>query len=241
MRRRSLSNAMTSPQVRRTTGSVRMLALCALLGGVLTATTACSNTSTDKSPQIVSSSSTTSAAPSTPGQSAAERLNEPGPEAKRLAALTGTFDVVATMWPTPGSAPMVTKDLVAERKMVGILLQETIQPSPGSQVSDFQRIDYLQYSRVEGRWQYVSMDTRLPVGIMPAYSFGAEDNSKVSLQFQPIAFVGFGQQVDGKMMRSDMVISWSDNNSQTKQQHFIQADGTGTSWLAVQYEYTRRS
>ena len=45
----------------------------------------------------------------------------------------------------------------------------------GSDVPDFKRIAFQYYDRVAGRWQYVSIDTRFPVGIMPARSFGPED------------------------------------------------------------------
>ncbi|HEX6451410.1 MAG TPA: DUF1579 family protein, partial [Trebonia sp.] len=94
---------------------------------------------------------------------AAERLLVPGPEEKQLAERAGTWTVIATMWPAPGAEPIVTDGLVAERAMIGLYLQETMHPGPGSTGPDFRRIDYLHYDRVEGRWKYVSMDTRLPV------------------------------------------------------------------------------
>jgi hypothetical protein len=98
----------------------------------------------------------------------------------------------------------------------------------------------LSYDRVEGRWKYVSMDTRFPVGIMPAWSFGGEETGTLRLLFEPLGFVGFGADVEGRLTRSDMVISRPGADRELKQQHFIQANGSGTEWLAVQYEYTRR-
>jgi hypothetical protein len=50
--------------------------------------------------------------------------------------------------------------------MVGLYLTETMRPAPGSNVPEFRRIDYLTYDNVQARWEYVSMDTRAPVGIM---------------------------------------------------------------------------
>jgi hypothetical protein len=52
-----------------------------------------------------------------------------------------------------------------------------------SSAADFRRLDHLTYDRVEGRWKYVSMDTRLPVNIMPAWSFRGEQEGKITLQF----------------------------------------------------------
>jgi len=170
---------------------------------------------------------------------AAERLLVPGPEEKQLAGRAGTWTVTATMWPAPGAEPAVTVGLVAERVMIGLYLQETMRPAPGGTGPDFQRIDYLHYDRVEGRWKYVSMDTRLPVSIMPARSFGAAENGTLRLQFEPLGFVGFGEEAAGTLMQSDMRITTSAPGRELKQQHFILADGTARDWLAVQYEYRR--
>jgi hypothetical protein len=170
---------------------------------------------------------------------AAERLLVPGPEEHQLAERAGTWNVVATMWPTPGGEPIVTSGLIAERTMIGSYLQEIMRPGAGGG-PDFRRIDYLSYDRVEGRWKYVSMDTRLPVSIMPASSFGPAENDSLRLVFEPLGFIGFGPEVDGKLTRSDLLITSRSAAHQLKQQHFVSADGTGRQWLAVQYEYRRQ-
>jgi hypothetical protein len=169
---------------------------------------------------------------------AAERLLMPGPEEEQLAARAGTWNVAATMWPEPGAEPVVTSGLIADRAMIGLYLQEIMRPGPGGG-SDFRRIDYLSYDRVEGRWKYVSMDTRLPVSIMPASSFGRAENGTLRLVFEPLGFIGFGTEVDGKLTRSDLLITRRSDSHELKQQHFIRADGTGRQWLAVQYDYRR--
>lgn len=169
---------------------------------------------------------------------AAERLSVPGPEEDQLAERAGTWNVVATMWPTPGAEPMVADGLIAERTLIGSYLQEIMRPGPDGG-PDFRRIDYLSYDRVEGRWKYVSMDTRLPVSIMPASSFGGAENGRLRLLFEPLGFIGFGPEVDGKLTRSDMLITTLSAAHELKQQHFISSDGTGRQWLAVQYEYRR--
>ena len=48
-----------------------------------------------------------------------------------------------------------------------------------------------------------------------------------------------GAEVEGRLMRSDMIITRKDADHELKQQHFTLANGTGTEWLAVQYQYTR--
>jgi len=43
----------------------------------------------------------------------------------------------------------------------------------------------------------VSLDTRFPAGIMPAWSFEQEVDRKLVLQFESLGFVGFGPEVGG--------------------------------------------
>jgi hypothetical protein len=144
------------------------------------------------------------------------------------------------MWPAPHAVPIVTRGLVAERTMIGAYLQEIMQPAPGSKVPDFRRLDYLNFDHVEGRWKYVSMDTRFPVSIMPAKSTGIGEDARIALQFESQAFVGFGANVEGRFMLSDMVVTSSDKDHQVKEQRVNMANWTGESWLFVRYEYTRQ-
>jgi hypothetical protein len=168
------------------------------------------------------------------------RMQTLGAEGDALARRVGTWDVVVTFRSAPDTAPVVTRGLIAERTMIGLFLQEILKPAPGSAGPDFRRIAYLTYNRVEGRWQYVSLDTRLPVGIMPAYSVRRDFDPSLTLVFEPLAFVGFGAAVEGRMMRSDIVFTREGDDRDVVRQHWIRADGTGRDWVAVQYEYTRR-
>ncbi len=77
-------------------------------------------------------------------------------EGARLAQQAATWDVTESVWPKPEGAPIVTTGIVAERQIIGAMLQETLRrgadPVP-------LRMDYLTFNRVEGHWQYVSMDS----------------------------------------------------------------------------------
>jgi hypothetical protein len=75
---------------------------------------------------------------------------------------------------------------------------------------------------------------------MPAWSQDRGAPDRIALQFEPIAFVGLGPVVEGRMLRSDMIITRQGPDHELKQQHFMPADGTGQTWLAVQYEYVRK-
>lgn len=175
------------------------------------------------------------------GESAAERLSQPGPEDERLASETGLWDVVATLRVTPDAEPIVTRGLVAERTMIGNYQQEIMKPAADSDAQDFRRLAYLHYFRVEGCWQYVSMDTRFPVGIMPAKGCEKPQGEKLTLTFDSIPFVGLGAAVEGRTINSNLEISHDGPDHEFIRQYWTRADGTGRRWLAVEYEYTRRA
>jgi hypothetical protein len=141
-------------------------------------------------------------AQSNPPRSANDRMLEAGPEAARLASRSGIWDVVMTLRPTAEAAPVVVKDLVAERTMIGPYLQEIMRPAAGSSVADFHRIEYLTYNRVEARWQYVSMDTRVPIGLMTATSAADEPLTSITVYFENFAIPGFGPEVEGRFFRA---------------------------------------
>jgi hypothetical protein len=170
---------------------------------------------------------------------AAVRMSAPGVEATALAKEIGTWNVVTTMQLSPEAKPVVIPGLTAERTMVGLYQQEIMRPAAGSKVPDFRRIAFLTYDRVDGRWQYVSLDTRAPVGIMPAFGSEKAVGNKLTLQFENLALVGVGKEVEGRMVHSNLVITHLSDEHELVQQFWTQADGTGRQWLAVQYEYTR--
>jgi len=171
---------------------------------------------------------------------AAARLNAVDAQTQVLADRVGTWDVVSKFQPTADAKPAVITGLVAERKMIGRYLSEEMRPVTGTKTPDFTRIAYLQYSAIEGRWQYVSIDTRFPVGIMPAYSFDQGKPEEVTLEFAPLAFVGTGAEVDGKMLRSNLVVTHDGKDHDIVRQYWTSSDGTGRKWLGVEYDYKRR-
>lgn len=154
-------------------------------------------------------------------------------------AETGTWDVTSTLVLTPDAKPIVSRGLIAERTMIGNYQQEVMKPAPGSGVPDFRRLAYLHYFRVEGCWQYVSMDTRFPVGIMPAKGCEKPVNGVLTLTFDSLPFVGLGAEVEGRTINSNLQVMHDGPDHEFIRQYWTRADGTGRRWLAVQYEYRR--
>ncbi len=170
---------------------------------------------------------------------AAARINALGPENAQLAQRAGNWDVVETVWASPGAAPVVTH-AVAGRRMIGAFLEETLRPASGS--NTILRIDYLSFHRIEGRWKYVSMDTRAPVGLMTAESFGRGETGRIEITFQPFAIPAAveGAGISGQLLQMRQLIIRQDANHDRKDQYFIPADGSGKPWLGHRYAYSRR-
>ena len=174
------------------------------------------------------------------GTSANDRLTQPGPEGEALAKRAGTWDVAFTNWEKPDAAPVTTGGLVAEREMIGPMLQERLHTTPGTPGQAWTRIDDLLFNRVTSRWDYLSMDTRAAVGLMPAWSLARDPADRIFISFLPFAVAGDGADVTGQLLRMEQVITQTDANHETKDQYFMPADGSGTRWLAKRYSYTRR-
>ena len=172
---------------------------------------------------------------------AAARLNQPASEADSLSRRVGQWDMTETVWDRPGAAPVITTGLVADRVMMGSLLQETIRPPTDTAHDHVKRTDMLTYNRLVGQWDYVSFDARAPVGLMPATSAGAGDGSTITLVFAPTAVPGPGPDATGLLLRIEQTIRFEGPNRDVKEQRYTMANGSGATWLAHRYEYTRRS
>lgn len=161
-----------------------------------------------------------------------------GRENGLMAQRVGVWDVTETVWDSPTATPAITK-WVAERKMIGEFLEEILEPAVGAAPGKIQRIDYLSYHRIEGRWKYVSMDTRASVGVMPAASPDRGDIDNIHLTFEPFAIPIEGSKA-GQLLLMQETITQTDANHDRKDQYFNLSDGSGTLWLKHRYEYVRR-
>ncbi len=176
-----------------------------------------------------------------PPISAAERLNALGTEMDRMAGCVGLWDVTETVWGAPGTEPAVTTGLVAERSMMGSLLQEIIRRPSDVERRAVARTDLLTFDRVEGVWQYASFDMRFPVGLMTATGPDGSGDAPIDLLFTPFAVVLPGTQAVGRLRRMRQTIRLEGPDRDVKDQYFTEADGSGVSHLGHRYAYKRRS
>ncbi|RUT72441.1 hypothetical protein D0817_02210 [Flavobacterium cupreum] len=172
-------------------------------------------------------------------KSAKEALNELGPENSVLAKRAGLWNVTETVWEYPGAKAVVIKGMVAERVMIGLMLQEFIRPLKDTLHHDVRRTDLITFNQLESRWNYVSFDTRAPVGLMPAWGNVRGDGTKIDLNFAPFAVVADAADIKGQLMIMDQSFIFKDENSDVKDQYFMLADGKGTRWLGRRYSFVR--
>jgi hypothetical protein len=159
-------------------------------------------------------------------------LNEVGPQGERLAGRIGLWDLTEIIWKSPGAEPQTSAGLIAERFMMGSVLQEIIRPADDIQRNAVKRSDLLTFDRGEARWQYVSFATRDPVGLMPAWSKNACNGKSIDLDFYLIAAWNDGGR-GGILMRMRQVTTFDRPDSDTKDQYLTLADGTGGGWDIV--------
>lgn len=95
----------------------------------------------------------------------AQRVND---EDSALASRAGTWRVEAVIRGSADCVSVIETGLRAVRHMAGPYLVEIMGAAPGSGKADFSRRVYLRHFADEHRWQYVSLDGRFPIGVLPA-------------------------------------------------------------------------
>jgi hypothetical protein len=178
----------------------------------------------------------TATEPSPSEMPSVQQLLEPGPEARELESEAGTWEVTMTVRPTPDAKPSVVSGMTAERVMVGPYLAETMRPAPDSELPEFRRLDYLTYDRLQARWEYASMDTRAPIGIMFARSSSGGSPKEITVYFENFANPGLGDV--GGSVRARHVDTRESKDRTFKRQYWTRPGGS--EWLAIQYEYRRK-
>jgi len=166
-------------------------------------------------------------------------LNQMGTKNTILSKRTGLWSVTETSWAYPGAPPIVSNGLVAERIMVGLMLQEFIRPLNDTLHRDVKRTDLLTFNQLESRWNYVSFDTRVPLGLMPAWGNNPGDGSKIELDFAPFAVVSEEKDIKGQLIIMNQSITFLDADNDVKDQYFMLANGKGQRWLGRRYSFVR--
>jgi hypothetical protein len=155
--------------------------------------------------------------------------------------MVGTFAVENTLWPAPDAGPIVSSPAVARRRMVDDLyLEEVMQPAPGADGPAFTRIHYLDFNYLNRRWEYVSLDTRIPAQLM--YELSVDDTTRegntIVLHLPSFTLPGWGPEVTGQTARQRRELVVESPDRQTMRQYWTLP--AAPEYLAVYYAYTRQ-
>jgi hypothetical protein len=171
-------------------------------------------------------------------RTAIEKLKAPSAETELLQALCGTFAVKSRLWPAAGAEPMVTTAVARRRMIDGMYLEEVMEPAAAPD-PPFNRICYLGFNPLGRRWEYVSLDSRIPVQLM--YELSVEptlgEGSTVTLYLPSFSLPGWGTEVTGESARQRREIALGDPDRQAMRQYWTLP--AAPEYLAVEYSYER--
>jgi hypothetical protein len=167
------------------------------------------------------------------------QMMRPGPEARLLGELVGTWDVEQRVWAAAGADPLLLPPMVAERRLIGdAYLEEDLEPKPGSEQEPFTRLAFLFFNLTIRRFEYVSMDTRFP-GIMFERSFDEGcDNDTIALDIDMFVLPGFGSELTAQAVKQRRLLTMQDADTTTVKQYWTAC--AQPEYLAVEYIYRRR-
>lgn len=156
-----------------------------------------------------------------------------------LRGMAGTWSVKEWMWPGPRANPIGLPDAVAHRRLVdGKFLEETmvgLSRSPG----EFTRISFLDYNSMSGRYEYFSLDTRLPQMMNERSSGPTTTQGMIELQGGTFVAPRWGSAANVPF-RYRLLVHPVQGGSQTVALYLTPIPaGHSRGFLAFKYIYTR--
>jgi hypothetical protein len=171
---------------------------------------------------------------------AIDRLKTSGPETEMLRPLSGTFAVENRLWPEPGADPIISVAVAHRRLVDDMYLEEVMTPTADADQPAFTRVSYLCFSVLNRRWEYVSLDTRIPAQLM--YELSADDKvgdgQTLILNLPGFTLPGWGSDVTGQWARQRREITLESPDRQIMRQYWT-LPAAPEEYLAVSYVYSR--
>jgi hypothetical protein len=120
-------------------------------------------------------------------------------------------------------------------------LEEVMTPAASTGQPAFTRVCYLCFNVLNSRWEYVSLDTRIPAQLM--YELSADgklaEGQTLVLDLPGFTLPGWGSDVTGQWARQRREITLEDPDRQIMRQYWT-LPATPKEYLAVSYVYSRQ-
>lgn len=124
-----------------------------------------------------------------------------------------------------------------ERKMIGNFLQETMKPLTENDPNPFERISYLNYNRINKRWEYSVFDTRFPLAMNEQSVENEVKVNKIHLYLDNFITPPFwGLEYAGLLAKQHRVITFGKETETNEQYWTLPGEDE---FLAIKYKYTR--
>jgi hypothetical protein len=167
---------------------------------------------------------------------ASTRLAMPGEKHKWMGPLVGNWNVEMLVYPGPGAAPIVSKELTATRELIlgGRYLREELTGKFAGNPSH--RTAILGYNALDERFELVTIDTFEP-GIMFYRGRPHNKAGEISLEGESTE-AGFAAEPSGR--KRDLRFEWSASQTGSVQKIYVKYPGQ-LEFLFVEQRFTPKS
>lgn len=174
-----------------------------------------------------------------PVSSAAELGSNTASTPQLLREMAGKWTVKEWMWTGPGTKPIPLPAAIAYRQLIGgKVLEERMTGLPGS-AEAFTRISYFDYNSMSGRYEYFSIDSRLPQMMNERSSGPAAERQMIELYGGTFVAPQWGS-ARNVPFRYRIVVGAVQGTSQTVELYLTPMPaGESAGFLAFKYVYAR--
>lgn len=171
----------------------------------------------------------------------AAQLGSAGSTPPLLREMAGTWSVKEWMWPGPHAKPVALPDAVAYRRLLGgEFLEERMIGLPRSAAA-FTRVCFLNYNSMSGRYEYFSIDTRLPQMMNERSTGPAMTHGTIGLYGGTFVAPQWGSAANVPF-RYRILLSSVQGGSQTVELYLTPIPaGQSRGFMAFKYIYTRHT
>lgn len=143
------------------------------------------------------------------------------------------------MWPAADTEPVTMPPAVARRRMIqDVYLEEVMEPAPGSDEPPFTRTAFLSFNDLNGRYEYVSLDTRFPPMMFEtAFDNTLMNGNTITVYHDAFISPGFDPATAGQLVKQRRDIIVENQDRVVVRQYWTLP--AGEEFLAVESVYTR--
>jgi Protein of unknown function (DUF1579) len=176
----------------------------------------------------------------TGGSFTIERILKFGTEYDLIKPMVGDWEVQQRIWLKAGAEPITSPPFIVHRRMTGHFLEEVMEAKPGTDVTPFTRITYLNFNYANLQWEHIVLDTRYPVMMFETSHDGSIKNGKEITLYLPAFIIPpvWDKEIAGQLGKQRRTISLEGKDTNVIKQYWTIPGGR--EFLAIEYIYQRK-